>query len=92
VRGWGGGQKGSCSDESNPCTLLLHHLSSPLPSPIAQSTMRVHNTFLRLDEFGRGALDIHEFSQISGNTMSPLFLNRIFEEHVVTRRGARGTR
>ncbi|KAG1658634.1 hypothetical protein FOA52_007568 [Chlamydomonas sp. UWO 241] len=57
-----------------------------------QSTMRVHNTFMRLDETSRGVLNIAEFSQISGNTMSPLFLERIFEEHVVTRRGQAGTR
>lgn len=37
-------------------------------------------------------LDLQEFSQISGSTMSQLFLERIFEEHVMTRRapGARG--
>ena len=36
-------------------------------------------------------LDLQEFSQISGSTMSQLFLERIFEEHVMTRR-APGTR
>ncbi len=94
----------------------------------AQSTLRVHNTFMRLDEEGNGYLSLQvgregvfqmviidpaanvvarglkssrtpsplmlaryaraqEFSQISGSTMSNLFLKRIFEEHTSSKRG-----
>lgn len=57
-----------------------------------QSTMRVHNTFLRLDEFYNGSLSLSEFSQISGSTMSLLFLERIFEEHVGMKKGPQSSR
>ena len=57
-----------------------------------QSTQRVHNTFLRLDEFYHGSLSISEFSQISGSTMSTLFLRRIFEEHVGMKKGPQSSR
>jgi Ca2+-binding EF-hand superfamily protein len=57
-----------------------------------QSTMRVHNTFLRLDEYCNGSLSLSEFSQISGSTMSMLFLKRIFEEHVGMKKGPQTSR
>jgi serine/threonine-protein phosphatase 2A regulatory subunit B'' len=49
--------------------LLIHWLSL-----WPQSTRRVHNTFLALDEDMNGMLSRSEFAQISNGTMSPLFI------------------
>mmetsp|Transcript_5397 Transcript_5397/g.14556 ORF Transcript_5397/g.14556 Transcript_5397/m.14556 type:complete len:474 (+) Transcript_5397:65-1486(+) len=51
-----------------------------------QSTRRVHNTFLALDEDMNSMLSRSEFSQISNGTMSSLFIQRIFEQHVMRQR------
>lgn len=48
-----------------------------------QSTRRVQGTFLALDEDMNNLLSRQEFSQISNGTMSPLFISRVFEEHVM---------
>jgi len=69
----------------------LHELKSPsaLDAQLIsnwfslQSTKRVHHTFQALGGDMRGKLSRSEFSQISSGTMSPLFINRIFEEHVM---------
>jgi len=50
-------------------SITMHaHTHNPL-----QSTRRVHNTFLALDEDMNSMLSISEFSQISSGTMSSLF-------------------
>ncbi|PNH11580.1 Serine/threonine-protein phosphatase 2A regulatory subunit B'' subunit gamma [Tetrabaena socialis] len=55
-----------------------------------QSTQRVYKTFLALDEDMNGLLSRAEFSAISNGTMSPLFISRIFEEHVMRVRVVQG--
>lgn len=55
-----------------------------------QSTQRVYKTFLALDEDMNGLLSRAEFSAISNGTMSPLFISRIFEEHVMRMRVVQG--
>lgn len=58
--------------------------------PPPQSTQRVYKTFLALDEDMNGLLSRTEFSAISNGTMSPLFISRIFEEHVMRMRVVQG--
>ncbi|GIL55563.1 hypothetical protein Vafri_11019 [Volvox africanus] len=55
-----------------------------------QSTQRVYKTFLALDEDMNGLLSRIEFTAISNGTMSPLFISRIFEEHVMRMRVVQG--
>ncbi|KAJ9519895.1 hypothetical protein QJQ45_014622, partial [Haematococcus lacustris] len=66
-------------DPCDPRDLLANWFS-------LQSTTRVHDTFLALDQDMNGMLSRSEFSEISNRTMSPLFIQRIFEEHVMQRR------
>lgn len=46
----------------------------PYARALSQSTRRVHNTFLALDEDMNSMLSRSEFSQISNGTMSSLFI------------------
>lgn len=55
-----------------------------------QSSRRVYNTFCALDEDANGQLSRREFAQISNGTMSALFIDRIFEEHVLRKRPGGG--
>lgn len=65
--------KASARRTSGICLGLLTLYHTPI-SHKTQSTRRVHNTFLALDEDMNGMLARSEFSQISNGTMSPLFI------------------
>ncbi|GFH27510.1 predicted protein, partial [Haematococcus lacustris] len=54
-------------DPCDPRDLLANWFS-------LQSTTRVHDTFLALDQDMNGMLSRSEFSEISNRTMSPLFI------------------
>ena len=62
----------------------------PACPPPLQSTRRVYNTFCTLDDDANGFLSRPEFSAISNGTMSPLFIKRIFEEHIMRERALLG--
>ena len=54
-----------------------------------RATLSLYKSFLELDSDKDGRLSAHEFAAYGGGGLTPLFIARVFEEHVACHPGRR---